>query len=340
MEPVRYVVYGAGAVGGIIGGLLHVAGRHVTLVARGAHLDAIRDGGLRLDTGSGVVAVPAPATDTAAEVDWTKDTAVIVAVKSHQAGQALADLRAHAPSQTAIVCATNGIATESAALRLFARTYALCVMLPSTHLEPGLVVAKCHPVPGILDIGRIPEGTDAVTREVASDLLAAGFVSEERADILAWKRRKLLLNVGNGVDASFQAGRSAEALIELAVAEGASVLAAAGLPVISAESDRLRRGDLLRRREDLSPTGGSTWQSLQRGTGNSEIDYLAGEIVLQGRLHGVPTPACEAIVRVTHDLASAGGPPRSRDAHVVMAGLDRAAMTPGRNDSGPPSPEG
>ena len=46
----RYVVYGAGAVGGVIGARLHLAGHDVTLVARGEHLARIRSDGLVLDT--------------------------------------------------------------------------------------------------------------------------------------------------------------------------------------------------------------------------------------------------------------------------------------------------
>ena len=178
----KYVVYGAGAVGGVIGGRLHLAGLPVTLVARGDHLAAIRAGGLVLDAGDGRHRIDAPATDTAADVAWSDDTVVILAVKSHQAAVALADLREHAPAGTAIVCATNGIATETAALRLFARTYAVCVMLPSSHLEPGVVVAGCHPTPAILDIGRIPGGTDETTAAVAADFAAAGIASVERDD--------------------------------------------------------------------------------------------------------------------------------------------------------------
>jgi 2-dehydropantoate 2-reductase len=76
----KYVVYGAGAVGGVIGGHLHLAGLPVTLVARGAHLAAIRADGLVLDAGDGRHVIDAPATDTAAEVAWTGDTVVILAV--------------------------------------------------------------------------------------------------------------------------------------------------------------------------------------------------------------------------------------------------------------------
>lgn len=323
MDALRYVVYGAGAVGGVIGGHLSLAGRQVSLVARGAHLAAIRDGGLRLDTAAGMHRIVAPATDTAADLEWTPDTAVLLAVKSHQAAQALADLCAHAPPATPIVCATNGIATERTAMRQFGRVYGLCVMLPATHLSPGEVVAKCTPTPGILDIGRIPRGTDEITSLVAGDLRGAGFESEERTDILAWKRRKLLLNVGNGVDASFHPGSAADELAERATAEGERVLTITGVPLVSAADDEARRGAILQRRVDLPAQGGSTWQSLQRGTGDSEIDYLAGEIVLQGRLHGIPTPANEAIVAATRGLTTSGGAPRSLDAASVLASLPR-----------------
>ncbi len=317
----RYVVYGAGAVGGVVGGRLHLAGSPVTLVARGEHLAAIRAGGLTLDAGDGRHRIDAPATDTSAEVGWTDDTVVLLAVKSHQAAAALADLRAHAPADTPVVCVTNGIATELATLRLFARTYAVCVMLPATHLEPGVVVASCHPTPAILDIGRFPDGTDRVTAAVAADLRAASIDSVERDDIMAMKRRKLLMNLGNGVDASFAEGESADLLATRAQAEGEEVLAAAGVSLTTADEDRERRGSILQRRPDLERTGGSTWQSLTRGTGDSEIDYLAGEIVLQGRLVGLPTPVNDAVVAATRALARSGRPPRSLDAAELLRSL-------------------
>ena len=317
----RYVVYGAGAVGGVVGSRLHLAGSPVTLVARGEHLAAIRARGLTLDAGDGRHRIDAPATDTAADIGWTDDTVVLLAVKSHQAMVALADLRAHAPAGVPVVCVTNGIATEVAALRLFARTYAVCVMLPASHLEPGVVVASCHPTPAILDIGRFPDGTDSVSAAVAADLRAATIESVERVDIMSMKRRKLLTNLGNGVDASFAQGEAADELAARAQAEGEQVLAAAGVSLTTAEEDRERRGSVLQRRPDLERRGGSTWQSLARGTGDSEIDYLGGEIVLQGRLLGVPTPVNEAVVAATRALAYAGDPARSLDAAEVLARL-------------------
>jgi 2-dehydropantoate 2-reductase len=129
------------------------------------------------------------------------------------------------------------------------------------------------------------------------------------------------MNLGNGVDASFAQGEAADELAERAQEEGERVLAAAGLTVVTADEDRERRGSILQRRTDLERRGGSTWQSLTSGTGDSEIYYLAGEVVLQGRLHGVPTPVNEAVVAATRLLAATGGAPRSLDAGEVLARL-------------------
>jgi 2-dehydropantoate 2-reductase len=289
-----YVLYGAGAVGGVIGARLHLAGHDVTLVARGEHLARIRADGLLLDTADGVEEVRCAATDTAADVDWSRPPVVVLAVKSHQTEAALSDVVRSAPAETPVVCAQNGVANEPAALRRFARTYGITVMLPSQHLEPGLVVQACHPVPGILDVGRYPDGTDAVTDEVSADLRSAGFESVPRPDIMAWKYRKLVTNAVGDVAAVLPG--EADELKPQVRAEAEAVLAAAGIRAVSQEQDLERRGDLLQYRSDVDGPN-SLGQSLARGTPGTEVDHRAGEIVLLGRLHGVPTPANERVQR-------------------------------------------
>lgn len=318
----RYVVYGAGAVGGVIGGRLRLAGLRTTLIARGEHLAHIQAGGLLLDTEDGVLVVQAPATDTARDVEWTDDTVVLLTVKSHQTSAALDDLAAHAPPGATVISVQNGVANEAAILRRFAATYAICVMLPSAHLEPGVVVQKCHPTPGILDVGRFPGGVDEVSDAVAADLRTAGFESVPRPDIMAWKHRKLLMNLSNGVDAAFARGKAADDLAGRARAEGERVLELAGIPVVSAETDNQRRGDILKVRTSGGfRAGSSTWQSMTRGSGGVEIDYLSGEIVLLGRLHGIPTPVNELVQRATAELARSHGGARTLDAQVALSGL-------------------
>ncbi|AVT36735.1 ketopantoate reductase family protein [Plantactinospora sp. BB1] len=319
----RYVIIGAGAVGGTIGVRLGEAGRDVTLVARGAHLAAIRAHGLTLNTPDGeyvgrLPAIGDPATDRV-DQPLTSDTVLVLTVKSQDTEAALrswADLPVQgggtAAERLPLLTAQNGVANERAAARLFDRVYPVCVWLPATHLEPGRVVASGHPYSGMLHLGAFPHGSDDLARRIGADLAAARFLAPVRDDVMRWKYGKLLRNLGNGVQALFglsvggtasgaddrRAARAAE-LLAAVLAEGEAVLDAAGIGYTSRAEEADERGD----RVEAVPVagqprqGGSTWQSLARDAGSVETDYLNGEIVLLGRLHGVPTPANAAVQR-------------------------------------------
>ncbi len=95
--------------------------------------------------------------------------------------------------------------------------------------------------------------------------------------------------------------------------EGSAVLEAAGIAVASVEEDRARRGDYLQMRTTGAGEwrGGSSWQSLVRGTGSIEAEFLNGEIVLLGALHGVSTPVNAVLQRLAVEAAAEGVPPGS-----------------------------
>lgn len=319
----RFVVVGAGAVGGVAGGLLHRSGADVHLVARGEHLERIRAHGLHLLTAQGDTDEQIPVSGSVADVDWRDDDVVLLAVKSDATPTVLPELARSAPPSVAIVCVQNGVANESTALRWFERVYGICVMAPTTHLSPGVVEAKCGPVAAILDIGRYPQGVDDTAITVAESISAAWMVSEPREQIMRMKYRKLLSNLGNAVDAALVPGAAADEVARIVRTEGAGVLTGAGIAFSTEEEDRSRRGDLLQRYERAGSVAGgsSSWQSLRRGTGAIESDYLNGEIVRIGRELGRPTPANEEIRRIAVELASAGAPPRSVDAEPLLSRL-------------------
>ncbi|OKI42184.1 ketopantoate reductase family protein [Micromonospora sp. CB01531] len=299
----RYVIIGAGAVGGTIGVRLGEAGRDVTLVARGAHLDAIRERGLVLRTPDGALTSRLPAVAGPGDRPLPADTVLVLTVKSQDTEAALAtwvdtpvEGGGTVGERLPIVLAQNGVANERAALRLFARVHPVCVWLPATHLEPGVVVANGHPHPGMLHLGRYPSGSDDTSRVVAADLAAAGFVAPVRDDVMRWKYGKLLGNLGNGLQALLGSDIP-EPLAARVRAEGEATLAAAGIPHTTPVEEAAERGDRVRHRpvDGAERAGGSTWQSLARGAGSAEADHLNGEIVLLGRLQGIPTPANAAV---------------------------------------------
>ena len=200
---------------------------------------------------------------------------VILAVKSQDTGGALDALAAAAPDRVPVACAQNGVENERAALRLFGDVYGVHVMLPAAHLEPGLVQASSAPVTGMLDVGRFPSGSDETAHELAAAFNASTFDSRALADVMRWKYRKLIMNLGNAVEALIEAGPPQDEIADRAEEEGEACLRAAGIDFASREEDRVRRGDLLRLRPvgGRERGGGSSWQSLARGSG-SDRDRL------------------------------------------------------------------
>jgi len=318
----RIVVVGAGAVGGVVAANLALVGTPVVAVARGEHARVMREEGLRYESPVGTRIVELPIATSVGEIEVTDHDVFLLGVKSQDTAGVLNDLRAAGVTDQPIVCMQNGVDNERQALRLFPNVYGICVMLPADHLAPGVVRVWTAPNSGLLDIGRYPYGVDDLSVRLAATLDAATFGSIARDDIMSWKYRKLLMNLGNAVEAV--CGRDAR-LVEMVRAEGETVLAAAGITVVSAEEDLARRGDALKIQpvgDEQHRAGGSTWQSLRRGTGTIETDHLTGEIVLLGRLHGVPTPANQALQQAAAEMARTGEPPASRSADHVLRTID------------------
>jgi len=311
----RFVVLGAGAIGGAVGARLFQSGFDVTLVARGEHGRALQSG-LVLEAPDESVTLPIPAVSDPAQVDWDEDapdgTVVLLAVKGQHTDHALTQLAA-APPATPVVCMQNGVENERRVLRHFPNTYGMCVMCPATQLRPGVVQVHSAPVSGLLDLGRFPTGIDDPGQAIADAIDTTTFQSVARPDIMRWKYRKLLMNLANAVEALSGPEGRFSVLAREAQREGKEALAAAGIAVASSEEDRERRGDYLQ----LSPTssgewqGGSSWQSLARGAGSIEAEFLNGEIVLLGALHGVPTPVNALLQRLAVRAAAEGAPPGS-----------------------------
>jgi 2-dehydropantoate 2-reductase len=324
MHPVKYVVYGAGAIGGVVGARLFESGSDVTLIARGPHLEAIQRAGLRIESPLGVDSLPIPAVGHPDAIGWDAECVVLLAVKSHQTPAALAQLVAVAPDHTPIVCLQNGVANEPAALRLFRRVYGVCVMCPAGHLAPGVVQAWSTPTTGLLDIGRHPRGTDELSEAIADDFEAATFSARSIPDISRWKYRKLMTNLANVVEALCGPDERGSALVARLMAEAETVLGVAGIDVASVEEDRARRGSLMRLGEiaGRGRLGGSSWQSLQRGTGDIETDYLNGEIALLGRTHGLPVPANALLQQLAREAAARRQAPGTVAVAAILEQLD------------------
>ena len=319
----RFVILGAGAVGGVVGACLHQSGYEVALIARGEHGQAIRERGLTFERpGVAAVTLSVPVAPSPAELKWSGEEVVLLATKSQDTIGALTDLRRAAPATTPVVCVQNAVENERVALRLFPRVYGAVVMAPTAHLEPGIVQAYGTTGVGVIDVGRYPSGLDETCEEVADALNRSGFSAKARPDIMRYKHAKLLSNLGNAVDAICEPGPGAKELTAAAQEEGRDALTAAGIEFVAEEvndvQERWARLDV-QPIEGRPRAGSSTRQSLVRGAPTVETDYLNGEIALLGRLHGVPTPVNDALCELSDRHVRERRAPGSLPAEEVLA---------------------
>jgi 2-dehydropantoate 2-reductase len=318
-------VYGAGAIGGVVAARLARSGADVAVIARGAHLATIRECGLLLRTPEGEERVPLLAAGAPDELEWSRVRAVLLATKTQHADAALRALRHAAGSGVPVVCLQNGVEGTRMALRRFDLVLGALLMLPTAHLEPGVVEAYSSPCPGIVDVGRFPSGEDALAVELAAALRAAGFSSEPRADIQRWQYAKLLTNLLNAVQAACPPGAALGDVVRALREEAATCLRAAGIAWVPDEEFAARNRPFVTPKEIAGRprTGGSSWQSLARASGSIEADFLNGEIALLGRMHGVPTPINARLQDLAERMAREHRPPGSLSADELRAALGR-----------------
>ena len=321
----RYVIFGAGAVGGLVGARLHQAGHRVQLIARGAHYDAIERRGLTMLSPNERETFRIPVAADAGSAGLQAGDVVLLCVKTQDSWGALIDIREAAMRlEIPIVCMQNGVASEEMALRLFPEVHAAVVLVPAEHLEPGVVAGYGSRFTGRIDVGRYPAGVDHRSRQLSTALAGSRFESEARADIMVHKYAKLIQNLANGVEAICGPGQidgPNSELIDRLRAEGRAVLRTAE---IAFEVDDV--ADVTSRWaqigfaaiEGRAHQGGSGWQSVMRGAGSIETDYLNGEIVLMGRRLGVPTPLNQLVQELARETVSAGHQPGWLSAAQVL----------------------
>jgi 2-dehydropantoate 2-reductase len=135
------------------------------------------------------------------------------------------------------------------------------------------------------------------------------------------KYRKLLANLRNIIDAALGETQLQQKWYAKARAEAEAVLAAAGIGWD--KTDAMAREELtISAVPGRARVGSSTLQSIVRGTGSLETDFLNGEIVLLGRLHGVATPVNSALCRLSVELASGRMQPQTAADDTIVSLID------------------
>ena len=313
MGDPNYVVHGAGAIGSVLAARLSEAGARVGLVARGLHLGALQDAGLRL-SGQTVGTYDLPAAATAHDLEVDEDTVVILAMKSGDTEQAVAahsDLYADLP----IVCSQNGVTNEQLLSEAGYRVYGCTVMVCAAISAPGEV---SHSGGELLSIGCWPDGNDEVSERLVADLVAGSMKARTHPHIEANKWGKLVRNLGNAhlalTNLSVQEAicqPSDRWFLADVQEEAANALDAAGIDyeflgrrTMREQIENLRTEGIWRPQVREDPTVRSypsTWQDLDARRPTVEVDHFNGTIVRLGEQHGVST----ALNRVLRDVCEA-----------------------------------
>jgi 2-dehydropantoate 2-reductase len=316
----KICIYGAGAVGGLVAGRLAQAGHEVSVVARGAHLTAIRENGLRILFEKKEVKVKIEAESDPALLG--PQDCVFVAVKGQNLPEVAERIAPLLGKDTSIVTAMNGVpwwffdrlpfASERAArgegkLRLETldpggklsrampteRIVGCVIHLAASTPEPGLI---SHNMGQRLILGEPGGNNGARTQTIVQALRGAGFNAEETGFIEKEFWVKLLGNVSfNPVAALTLAG--ANRLIEDArvkaymVAIMREVLAIGRAVGVDADIDPEARIDMARRLGAFKP---STLQDMEAGK-RLEIDGLLTGTLEVAQKAGVPAPFTESL---------------------------------------------
>lgn len=309
-KKMKIVVLGAGSLGSAIGGVLaesrHGGGNEVWLVNRSAdHVEAIHKDGLRLVEGAQERVVPRAqvfAARHAREIDLRSGPVelVIVLVKSFHTREVIESALPVMGEHTTVLSLQNGLGHEDVladvvgkARVLAGKTYVGGVLLAPGRVQIGVQGKETL-------IGELDGSTSQRVQRIASVFNQAGLATTVSQNILGTVWDKLFVNVATGALSAITrlpygalySVPEVETCAVAAVAEAMAVAKAAGIQVATTDP----RAPWVKAAAGLSADfKASMLQSLEKGS-VTEIDFVNGAVVEQGRKYGVPTPVNMTLV--------------------------------------------
>jgi 2-dehydropantoate 2-reductase len=295
----RIAIMGSGGLGGYFGARLAQGGADVHFIARGAHLQAMRERGLRIE-GPETMHLPAvQATDQPAEVGVAD--VVMLCVKLWDTQQAIEQIRPMVGPQTTVVSFQNGVLKDQALRAAFPERQLMGGVgyVATTIAEPG-VIRQTGPMQrlvfGEFDGTRSPRG-----EALLAACLAGGIKAELSEHIVREIWQKFVFLVGlSGTTTTMRktigpirSNPQTRAFLLDVMREVVEVGRAHGVPLPENYAEvRLQLAD------DVSPDMTSSMHhDLERGN-RLEVRWLSGGVVELGQAKGVATPLNRAIADI------------------------------------------
>lgn len=318
----RVCVFGAGAIGGYVAAKLAAAGRvELSIVARGAHLDAIRRGGLRLTEGGKDSTLTVTASAEAG--DFGVQDYVLLALKAHSVPAALDALAPLLGFNTAVMTMQNGVpwwyfhgvdgpladkrveAVDPGGCiwNTIGPARAIgCVAYPAAEVDaPGVVR---HVDGNRFSLGEPSGMKSARVSDLAAELVAAGLQAPIRSDI----RSEIWVKLWGNLSFNPISALTGSTLAAIVADPGTRATARAMMVEAQAIGEMLGIRfpiDVDQRIEGAGKVGAhktSMLQDLERGRA-MEIDALVTAVQELGRLADVPTPAIDMVLALVRRLA-------------------------------------
>jgi 2-dehydropantoate 2-reductase len=310
---VKVAVFGAGGVGGYFGARLARAGADVHLIARGAHLRAVRARGLRVRSVRGDFEVSPAASEDPVEIGPCD--VVLFCVKSYDTDEAASRLSPLLHGETAVISLQNGVDNEEKLAAVVGSGHVLpgAAFIFASIGEPGVVVDAGGP--GSLVFGEL----DGVASERGRRFLALCEAAAVPAELVPDIRARLWAKF---VFICAQAGMTASTRLPIgeirATPESwemfrqilAEVTALAAAEGVALPADQIE--STLAFTQALEPGGfSSLYHDLVSGR-RMELEALHGFVVRRSRHHGLPAPTTEAVYALLKPHAHAADPSSRR----------------------------
>jgi 2-dehydropantoate 2-reductase len=294
----KFAIFGTGGVGGYFGGRLAKAGQDVTFIARGKHLSAIIDSGLRVDSiGGDFVIKPVKVTDLPQSVG--KVDCVIVATKAWQLTESIEQLKTLVGEKTAILPLLNGMEHMDLLLDTFGSERVLGGFcgISSFIAGPGHIThVGSKPTIAFGELDHQMSERIQKLEEIFSTLDGINVIAAENIHIAMWDKFIFICSV-SGVGAVtrqpfgvFRKIPESRAMLNASVEEVVRLGRAKGMNL---PSDMV---DAMMQRIDGFPEGmfASMQKDIMEGK-PSELESQTGAVIRMGRDLGIPTPTHEFI---------------------------------------------
>jgi len=300
----RIAVYGAGGVGGYFGGRLARAGAEVHFIARGAHLRAIREHGLRVRSVKGDFQAEAAATEDPADVGLCD--VVLFCVKTFDTDAAAARLGPLVGEGTAVVSLQNGVENEEKLARVVGEDHVMggAAFIFAEIAEPGVIAHTGGPAS--ITFGELDGRASQRAKRLLVCCEQAGFGAELSASIMTVLWAKLAFICAQaGLTAAVRLPigeiRTAPAAWEAfsrVVAEVCAVAEADGNPVPQAAQERA-----VELAQAVEPGSLSSLHDDLVAGRRMELEALHGFVVRRAARHGLAVPMSEAVYAILQPWA-------------------------------------